>query len=415
MDKNIEAEVLPRRRRKIIIFTSVLIALFITSIFLFRSSFASSIKKTAITTSVVDQGDIENTLEATGEILPEFEEVITSPINASIKSVLIAEGTSVKTGESILTLDKSTSEAEFERLKFLLASKQNDIKKLRLNLTKSFYDIQSNDRIKELQINSLAADVENARRLFKAGGGTREDIEKSELALKVAKEEKLKLENEIKTQQLTMQAEIKEVEIAAAIQQNDLDVLKRKLQLANIVATRNGVVTWVNKNIGLAIHEGETLTRIANLTSFKVQGSIADHHMNELHRGMPAVVRINDKQIKGTITTIQPTIQNGIATFTIQLSEPNSPLLRPNMKVDIFLVTASKKNALRVANGPAFQGASSQDIFILQNGKAYRRNVRIGLTNFDYVEILDQVKPGDIVITSDMSKFKNASTITIIN
>jgi HlyD family secretion protein len=85
------------------------------------------------------------------------------------------------------------------------------------------------------------------------------------------------------------------------------------------------------------------------------------------------------------------------------------------MKVDIFLVTASKKNALRVANGPAFQGASSQDIFILQNGKAYRRNVRIGLTNFDYVEILDQVKPGDIVITSDMSKFKNASTITIIN
>ena len=37
--------------------------------------------------------------------------------------------------------------------------------KLQLELDKSFYDIPSNNKIKQLRINSLEADVENARRL----------------------------------------------------------------------------------------------------------------------------------------------------------------------------------------------------------------------------------------------------------
>lgn len=415
MDKNIEAEVVSRKKKRFIGLVAFSVIVLIAGILLLRSSFASSIKKSSITTAVVETGSVENTIDASGEVLPEFEEVITSPINASIQNVLVDAGTSVKTGQSILTLDKSLSQTEYEKLKFLLASKHNDIQKLKLELDKSFYDIKSNNSIKQLRINSLEADVENAKRLFKAGGGTREDIDKAVLSLKVANEEKLQLENEIRSKQQTMQVEMKEAGIAAAIQQNDLNALERKLKLANIVATRDGVVTWVNKNIGTTIKEGETLTRIANLSSFKVQGSISDGQLDHLQNGMSAIVRINDTQLKGTVTNIQPTIQNGIVTFNVQLEERNNSLLRPNLKVDIFLVTASKGNTIRVANGPAFTGAATQDIFVLSNGKAVRRTVNIGLTNFDYVEIKDNVKPGEIIITSDMTPYKNAKEITIIN
>ena len=79
---------------------------------------------------------------------------------------------------------------------------------------------------------------------------------------------------------------------------------------------------------------------------------------------MPAIIRINETQIRGTVVNIQPSVQNGIVSFDIQLDERNNKLLRPNMKVDVFLVTASQSNVLRVANGPAFKGASTQDIFV---------------------------------------------------
>lgn len=415
MDTMIEAEMLSRKKKRIVwTVLTVLVVLTAATLWL-RSFFAPSLKKSDFTTAVVEMGDVENTLTASGEVLPEFEETIISPINASIQLVLMDAGNAVKTGQSVLTLDKSSAQTDYEKLKFQLESKRNDLRKLKLELDKSFYDLQSNNDIKQLHINSYEAAVENANRLFKAGGGTRENIEQAEMDLKVAKLEKQQLENEIKSKQQTMQVEMREAEIAADIQENDLHELERKLKLANIVASRNGVVTWVNKNIGTSIAEGEPLARIADLRSFKVQGSITDSYLDQLHNGLPAIIRIGDTQVKGRVVNIQPAVQNGIVAFDIQLDKQDNKLLRPNMKVDVFLVTAAVRHVWRVANGAAFKGASPYHIFVVRNGKAIRRTVHTGLSNFDYIEIKDNILAGDVVITSDMSEFKNAQEIIIRN
>lgn len=413
MDTEITQEVTSQRRKKAIIIGLAAIAVLIALIWIIRTTFKSSIKRSEITTAIVETGNIENTLNATGEVLPEFEEILTSPINASIKNVIMDVGNKVKAGQSILTLDKSATQTDFEKLKFQLESKQNEVKKLKLDLNKSFYDIQSNNDIKKLRIDNLADAVENAKRLFKAGGGTREGIEQAELNLKVAQLEKKQLENEVKNKQQTMQIEIKEAEIAADILSSDLNALQRKLNLANIVATRAGVVTYVNRNIGANIKEGESLARIADLGSFKVQGSISDNSMDQLHAGLPVIVLINEVQLRGHVVNVSPSIQNSIISFDIQLDERNNKQLRPNMKVDVYLVTATHNHIMRVANGPAFKGPELQDIFVVNNGKAEKRTVHIGLTNFDFVEIKDGVKPGDMVINSDMSEYKNSKEITI--
>jgi HlyD family secretion protein len=413
MDQIIEQEVTARKKKKGIMIGLIAVLVLAGSVWLMRATLKSSIKRSDITTAVVELGSVENTLNATGEVLPEFEEILTSPINASIKNVVMDAGNKVNAGQSILTLDKSASQTEFEKINFQMQSKRNEIAKLKLDLNKSFFDIQSNNDIKQLRISNLADAVENAKRLFKAGGGTREGIEQAELNLKVAQLEKKQLENEIKSKQQTMQIEIKEAEIALAIQQNDLGGLQRKLQLANIIATRSGVVTYVNKNIGATVHEGDALARIADLSSFKVNGSISDSYMDQLRNGMPVIVRINEVQMKGHVVNVYPSIQNNIVTFDVQLDERNNKQLRPNQKVDVYLVTDVRSKTMRVANGPAFKGPADQDIFVLNGSKAERRSVHIGLTNFDFVEIMDGVKPGDVVITSDMSEFKNAKELTL--
>jgi len=415
MDTLIEEEVRTQKKKKTALIITVAILLILLAVWLLRYSLATTLTKKDIVTAVVETGNIENTINATGEVLPEFEEIITSPIKASIMNVLMDAGKTVQAGESILTLDKAATRTELEKLKFQVEEKQNNIHKLKLELDKSFYDLKSNNDIKQLKINSLEADVENAKRLYKAGGGTKEDIEKAELDLKVAQLEKQQLENEIKSKQQTMQVEMKQSQIDAAIEQNDLSELQRKFNLANIVTSRSGVITWINKNIGATVNEGEPLARIADLSSFKVTGSISDNYLNQLHPGMTAIVKINDEQIRGTVTNIYPTVQNGIVSFDVRLDVQNNKLLRPNLKTDVYLVTSGKTNVMRVTNGAAFKGASTQDIFVLNNNIAIKRTVHIGMTNFDYVEIKDNVKPGDVIIISDMSNYKNSKEITIKN
>lgn len=415
MDTVIEAEMLSRKKKRLVWTLLMILVALTAATWWLRSFFAPSLKRSEFTTAVVEKGDVENTLTASGEVLPEFEETIISPINASIQQVLMEAGHPVRKGQSVLTLDKSATQTSYMKQKFQLESKQNDLRKLKLELDKSFYDLKSNNDIKQLHINSYEAAVENANRLFKAGGGTRENIQQAEMDLKVAKLEKQQLENEIRSRQQTMQVEMREAGIAADIQESDLHELERKLKLANIVASRDGVVTWVNKNIGTSIAEGEPLARIANLSSFKVQGSIADSYLNQLHNGLPAIIRIGDTQIKGSVINIQPAVQNGIVTFDIRLDKQDNQLLRPNMKVEVFLVTAAVSNVYRVANGAAFKGASPCQLFVVRNGKAIRTTVHTGLSNFDYIELRDNIHAGEVVITSDMSEFRNAKEIIIRN
>lgn len=415
MDKNIANEVSGQKKRKTILIVFFAVAVLALCIWLLRFYFKPALSASDITISVAAIGNIENTINATGEVLPEFEESLTSPINASVRKVLLDAGNKVKAGESILILDKSAAQSEYDKLKFQIESKDNEIRKLKLDLEKSFYDIKSNNSIKQLRIGNLVDAVSSAKRLYKAGGGTKEGIEQAELNLKVAELEKQQLENEIRSKQQTMKIEIREAEIALAIQRNDQNALKRKLDLANVVATRAGVITWVNKNIGASIKEGESLARIADLSSFKIAGSVSDNQLDQLHNHMPVIVRINDVQLRAHIVNISPAVNNGIVSFDAQLEERNNKLLRPNMKVDIFLVTATRNGAVRVANGPAFKGSNLQEIFVLNKGKAERRTVKTGLSNFDYVEILTGIKPGEVVITSDMKAYENTAEVAVNN
>jgi HlyD family secretion protein len=413
MDKEITQEVqAQKRKRSTIIIIAVVVGL-IGMVWLLRTWLNSSISRSEFTTARVEIGSVENTINASGEVLPEFEEVVTSSINGSIKSVTADAGTKVKPGQAIIVLDKSASENEYIKLKFQLETKRNEIAKLKLDLNKSFYDIKSNNDIKQLRIGDLVNAVENAKRLYKAGGGTREDIEQAELNLQVAQLEKKQLENEVRNKQKTMMLEQKQAELAASIQESDIKQLEHKLQLANVAATRSGVITYVNKNIGANVKEGETLLRIADLSSFKISGSVSDNYIDELHTGMPVIARVNDKQLQGHVTNVYPSVQNNLVSFDIQLNERNNKQLRPNLKVDVYLVTAVHGKTMRVANGAAFKGASPQDIFVLSGNVAQRRSVHTGLSNFDQVEILDGVKPGDVVITSDMSTYKNSKQLTV--
>lgn len=413
MDTLIAEEVIAKKKKKTWLLIVVGIVLVVIAVALVRYFYTPSLTTRDFTTAKVEIGIIENTINATGEVLPEFEEILGSPINASIKHVLMDAGNKVNKGQSILSLDKSVTQNDFDKLQFQTESKENEIRKLKLDLEKSFFDIKSNNSIKQLRISNLKDAVSSANRLLKAGGGTKEDVERAELDLKVAELEKLQLENEIKSKQQTMKIEIKEAEIALAIQRNDLNALKHKLDLAAIVATRAGVITWVNKNIGASVREGEALVRIADLSGFKVAGSISDNLLEKIHPNMLAIIRVGESQLRGSIVNISPSVNNGIISFDIKLDQKNSKELRPNQKVDVFLVTATRNEVLRVTNGPAFNGSNQQEIFVINKEVAERRTVKTGLANFDYVEIIEGLKAGDNIITSDMAKYKNMNKITI--
>jgi HlyD family secretion protein len=415
MDRAVSSDIIKKRNTKTWLYAALAIVVVVTAVWLLRKSLYTSVKRAEIRTAVVETGDVENTLQASGVVQPELEQVITSPIAATIQQAHVNAGTSVKAGDRILELDRAFTQLEFEKQKDELALKRNGITKLQLELDKSFYDIKIQDSIKACRITSLKADLENARLLLKAGGGTQATIDKIETELRVAQLEKRQLENDIRSRQLVMQASLRESQITASIQEKELSEFERRLQQANIVAPLAGVLTFVNLNLGTKVSEGEVLARIADLRSYKILGSISDVYAPQLQVGMPVILRVNEELIRGSLVNIRPAVSNNVVSFDVAFdNQQYSAQLRPNQKVDLFLVTDAKPKAVRVANGPALKAGQSQDVFVLLNdGKAQRRRITTGLSNFDFMEIKEGLKTGETVIVSDLSAFKNVTEIKI--
>lgn len=407
MDRDLSVQELKRRSRKKWIGAAAVLLLLGVGWLGTRYVFASRVSRADLRIVTAETGSVENTLAASGEALPELEQVFTSPITAIIKEVFLSEGTPVKPGDRILELDKGEARLSFEKQKDQLELKRNAIARLRMELAKSYFDLRLNDSIKVLRIGHLRAGVEDARRLHKAGGGTREDIEKAELDLRIAELEKRQLENDIKVKQQTMRTELRESELQASIQEKDLSLQESRLRLADLVANRPGVLTWLNKAVGTTVREGEALARLADLKGYRITGSISDSYAEQVRAGMDATIRVGTSQLKGVVTHVHPTIQNGVMTFDVRLLNPSSPLLRPKQKVELFLTTSAVAGVTRVPNGAAFKGPKVLDVFVISGDKAERRTVETGAANFDFVEIRRGLRPGEKVILNDLSEFKN--------
>ena len=276
-------------------------------------------------------------------------------------------------------------------------------------------ELQTQLEIMELKVRSFRTKLDAQEQIFNFGGGAKTNYDQAKLNVEISNLEKDQLNKRIENHQKSLEADLTEIDLQLRIQQNRIKELERQLELAETKAVRKGVITWVNDNIGANVNKGEEIVRIADLDKFKVESKISDIHASKLIIGNPVRIRINENDLEGKISNIEPTIINGIITFFVELNNKTSKLLRSNLRVDVFVITSSKQNIIRIKNGPFINGSGKQDIFIIKGNKAIRRTVNIGATNFDFAEIENGVKAGEEIIISDMEDHLHQKKIKIKN
>lgn len=361
----------------------------------------------------VEKGDIQNTLTASGVVVPSTEREINAPVTTEIKEVVKTRGEFVNTNDLILKLDQEFTKLSYDQLDDELQLKRNNIDKLKLEYDKNLRDLDYQNQIKALQLEELSAQLKDQKRLTEVGGATAEEVEQAQLQLKVAQLEKKMLENELSYRQSVNVNEKKGLELEFTIQEKRLAELRRKLRETNVRAPQSGVITWINEDLGRKVQEGEALVRLANLDNFKVEASSSDRNTNKISVGMPVNVRINKKDLSGIISTILPEVENNTVKFYVELDEPNADILRPNIRAEVFIITDSKSDVVRIKNGPAFKGARSQNVFVVSGDKAVKRRIVKGLINSDFVEINENLQVGERVIISDTKEFDHLDEFVI--
>jgi HlyD family secretion protein len=372
-----------------------------------------TLSRARIRTAVADAGPIESVITASGTVVPEVEQVITSPVDARVVRIFRTAGAQLHTGDPLVALDVSQARLDVESLAQDRAIKENEQAQKRLALEKSLIDLDGKVQVQMLQLQALRQQLARDRALSADGLLSTELLRKSELAVTQAEIELKQLQAARENARVAHRAEVQGLDLEMAKIRSEEAQARRTLDLASPRADRDGVLTWSLTQEGVAVHKGDVVARVADLRSFRVDATVSDVHARRVRAGLPVIVKLGEDTLDGTVSNVLPTIENGVISLQVALAGRSDTRLRANLRVDVFIVTDRKPHAVRIKRGPFATGAGTQPVFVVRGDRAVRTPVEFGLASFDQFEARRGLAPGDEVIISDMSDYSRVKEVRI--
>lgn len=372
-----------------------------------------TVPRESITTARVMRGRIEATIQATGTVLPETEQVLSSPLDARIVRVLRRPGAVLEKGEPILELDLSEPTLALDRLKQDLALKVNQQARTRLDLESTQSELSGRIEIKKLELQNLAGITARDRKLAAEGLVSTEELRLSELNEARAGVELRQLQTSERIAGRATETQLHGLGLEMDQLRREQREAEHRLELATTRADRRGVLTWVAPEEGATVHKGDVVAKIADLTAFRVEASVSDAHAGKIVAGMPARVSANGRMLGGAVSRVLPAINNGVMTVAVRLDTPAQPELRPNLRVDVWLVTGSSAEVLTLARGAFVTGGAGPELFVVRGSQAVRTPVVLGAAGIDAFEVVRGLSEGDEVIVSDTSMFQHLRSVRL--
>lgn len=414
MDKQISKSQLRRERNTKLIKwggATLLVALGVTALIV---SLEKGINRRDVRLGAAEQGALETTVNATGRVVPAFEEVINSPVDTRILKVYAQAGDSVEEGAPLLQLDLETAETNYSKLLNERDMRRQELTQLQLNNRTQLSELAMQIEVKQMQVNQLKVEVENERRLDSLGSGTGDRVRQAETAYTTGKLELRQLRERLANEKLRNAAAEKVQSLNVSSFEQDLALMRRTLDQGRIPAPHAGVLTYIANEIGRRITAGEKVAVVSDLSQFKIEGEVAEGNSDRVGVGSEVIVRIGKTELKGTVTNLTPQAKGGVISFTVKLEDPRNPRLRSGLRTELSVSYGYKSSVLRIPNGQYFKGPGEYNLFVKDgDNHLSQRKVRLGDSNRDYVEVLSGLNAGDSVAVSDMEQFNKSKTLKL--
>lgn len=372
-----------------------------------------SLSYAEVRTAKVQKGAISSVIKAGGVVVPMTEETITSEFESRVINVVSQVGSMVEKGDVLLELDTQKIDSALLALNERIAVKQTQIKSKTLNLNKELNRINSQIELLQIDLESRETRLQRLDQLSELGAFSSHELLEAKLNVQRSKIELRQLKQAKEDAISTTNAEIEVLGYEASLLENDIAEQQRLLALATVKATRSGVITYLQDEAGASVKYRSPLAKIADLSGFKVEATLSDFYASQLLPSMAATVRLNDQIFAGRLMSQSPAISKGTMKVVVTLDQPNNSYLKPNQRVDVALITQQLDDALTLSKGPFVKGTGVQSVFVLKDDVAYQRQVRVGISDVDQIQVIEGLTEGEEVIISDLSEYLHLNQITV--
>lgn len=257
--------------------------------------------------------------------------------------------------------------------------------------------LDAGDRLYSIEATVLEAEVNEARA----------NAQRSEAALKRA-------------QELRAKKLISGTDYDAARANYDVDVARllssqARLSKTVIRAPFAGFVGLRRINIGDYATIGQELVDLVQLDPLRVDFSVPETLLPKVRPELPVRVTVDaypEEVFDGTIIAVAPKADVRGHSLEVRATLPNSDLkLRPGLFVSVEVSLGTKPDAIVIPEQAVWPVGQEKTVYVVVNGKAQQRVIRIGERQPGAVEVVAGLDAGEIIVTAGQMKLYDGAPV----
>jgi RND family efflux transporter MFP subunit len=336
------------------------------------------------------KGDLIITLKSPGEAYTREQVTLKAEVGGVVKTLYAAEGRHVKAGDLLAELDDRTYRLNLEQRQALRLQRLSE-----LFLEKQF--ATSNPEISSAaveKVNKAEAEYQRAAAAFQKGLVSQSAFEAAQKDYEIALIEAGRKKDEI-------------MATTKGLTQAELDVKLTEIK----ISPREH------------IDAGRELCTLVNISRIWVKAKILESEIGKIKAGREVDLRFSaypGKVFKGTVEAVSPIVNAEDKTCAVHIALSNpAEEIKPGMHAEVEIAAEIYKDRLLVPQEAILVRGGRKLVFVVENGLAKWRYVKIGLENEIYAEILAGERPeetvnmGDLVITEGHFTLAHDASVTI--
>ncbi|MCB0845633.1 MAG: efflux transporter periplasmic adaptor subunit, partial [Bacteroidetes bacterium] len=160
---------------------------------------------------------------------------------------------------------------------------------------------------------------------------------------------------------------------------------------------------------------GQNLGQVDMLDGYKVRANIDEHYIARIEPGLKGHFPFANQNYYLQISKVYPEVNNGSFEVDMLFTDTTPEEIKRNQNVQIRLALSEETQAMLIPRGGFYQTTGGNYIYVLtaDGSKAYKRDIRIGRQSDRHYEVLEGLKEGERVITSNYEVFNNADELVL--
>lgn len=383
------------------------------------ASLAQEAQAVSVRVQQVQLRDVSLGLEAHGTLTPNREVRLSPKVSGRVAMVGVDVGDAIESGQLLLSLEKDELEINVVQAEAALMAAQANLARL-----------QAGARPEEIeqaraQVTQAASNLEQARlqlarisSLVESGAVTQAQLEQAQSHFEVAEAAHTAAVNQLKiVEQGSRPEDVRAVEAQVVQAEAGLSLARLQLSHAELTSPMAGIVADRYVEPGDMIGAGTPAFRIVQVDPIVVRVELGGRDIVRVRPGVEATLTLDAfpyQSFTGRVSAVESVASPQSRLFGVKIEVPNPDgLLKSGMSARVRLavdtrtgVVAVPDQAIQIADGEAF-------VYVVEQGLANRRAVKVGLSGGGWTEIVEGLEPGQHVVVSGLSAIADGARVRI--